>query len=101
GTPVDSPAAPQTADPTPARTPVSAKVLADVTKRAGVPDANKQRDAEKAIRDIYKEQYAKKAPADRVQLAKVLLDQADKSGDDPSSRWVLYREAQDLASQAG
>ncbi|HEV3027878.1 MAG TPA: hypothetical protein VG457_09915, partial [Planctomycetota bacterium] len=36
-------------------------------------------------------------PADRQALARLLLDQARKSTDDPASLWVLYREAQDLA----
>lgn len=93
--PADSPA------PAPEPAAVPLKVLADVTKRASVPEPGKQRDVEKTIRDLYKDQYAKKAPGDRLSLAKLLLEQADKTTDDPIGRWVLYREAQDLAAQAG
>src|SRR5436190_15803074 len=76
------------------------KVPVDVSKRAPVPDAAKQREVEKSIRDLFKEQYAKKAPADRKALAKVLLNQAARSQEDPAAVWVLCREAQDVAVQS-
>ncbi|HVR86628.1 MAG TPA: hypothetical protein VMU54_20055, partial [Planctomycetota bacterium] len=101
GTPGESkpsdPGAPEPA-PKPAEEPV--KMAADVTKRAAAPDAVKQRDAEKLVKDLFKDQYAKKAPADRLALAQALLDQAAKSADDPAILWVLFREAQDAAVQA-
>jgi hypothetical protein len=69
--------------------------------RPPVPDAAKQRDAEKVIRDLFKEEYAKKAPADRQALMRALLDNASRSGEDLPSLWVLLREAQDIAVQLG
>jgi hypothetical protein len=96
----DAPATPAT--PAPAEKPAAPEVKApvvDVSRRVPVPDAAKQKDAEKMIRDLFKEQYAKKAPADRRALARTLLDQALKSSDDPVAAWVLCREAQDAAIQ--
>jgi len=87
--------------PPPAKRPeVAAPLALDVSKRSPIPDASKQKDAEKQIRDLYKEQYAKKAPADRKTLARTLLDEAAKSGKDPVAYWVFCREAQDAAVQA-
>src|SRR5579864_8337658 len=69
--------------------------------RAPVPDAAKQREAEKTIRDLYKADYARKSPADRDTLVRTLLAQGQKSQDDPAAQFVFYREAQDLAAQSG
>lgn len=88
------PAAANPADPAP-------KPAVDVSKRAPIPDPAKQKEAEKLLRDLYKDQYAKKAPADRQALARSLLEEARKSKDDPVSLWVIYREAQDVALQIG
>jgi len=103
GAPAESASTPKPAEPAPApdAAPSAPKPEVDVTKRAPVPDAAKQKDAEKLIRELFKDQYARKAAADRRQLAKALLAQAPKSQDDPSGLWVLYREAQDVAVQAG
>jgi hypothetical protein len=89
------PAAPDVPPPPPTAGPAI-----DVTKRAAVPDAAKQKEAEKQVKEVFKNQYARKAPADRVALARTLLAQAAKSGDDPAAAWVLCREAQDVAVQA-
>ncbi|MBV8879503.1 MAG: hypothetical protein JO332_06055 [Planctomycetaceae bacterium] len=93
--PGEAPAAPDR--PAPAEGKPTAPI--DVTRRAGVPDAAKQKDAEKAVHDLFKDQYAKKSAADRKAFARQLLDQAAKTGDDPAAAWVLYREAQDQAVQ--
>lgn len=71
------------------------------TPRTPVPEAARLREAEKTIKDLFKAEYAKKQPADREALAKILLSQAQKSQDDPASQFVLYREAQELAAQIG
>jgi hypothetical protein len=98
----DAPATPAT--PAPAARPAPAEPLAvaptDVTKRLPVPEAAKQKEAEKTIKDLYKDQYAKKSPADRKALAALLLKEAPRTKDDPAALWVLCREAQDLATQA-
>jgi hypothetical protein len=75
-------------------------LAADVTRRVPVPDAAKQKEAEKQVRDLFKDQYSKKTQADRRALARALLQQAAKSQDDPLAFWVLCREAQDVAAQA-
>jgi hypothetical protein len=112
GSPVESPAAkaaeanppeplPAAKDPPPNPAPSPARPAVDVTKRAPVPEAAKQREAEKLIKDLFKDKYAKKSPADRKALARHLLDQAAKSQDDLAATWVLCREAQDAAVQSG
>jgi len=101
-TPAAAPAEPRPA--TPAAKPESEAPPArtiDVMKRAPVPDPVRQKESEKIVKDLFKDQYAKKAPADRIALAKALLTQAAKTGEDLPAVWVLYREAQDLAVQNG
>jgi hypothetical protein len=70
-------------------------------KKVPIPDGAAQKEAERLIRDIFKDDYAKKTLPDRISLAKKLFDQASESKDDPASRYVLLREARDLAGQAG
>jgi hypothetical protein len=97
---VQNPAAATPAAPAAPDAPKAAPAAAvDVTKRAAVPDVAKQKDAEKQVRELFKADYAKKAPADRKALARLLLDQAVKSHDDPTAVWVLCREAEDVALQ--
>jgi hypothetical protein len=108
GTPA-VPAPPQPPDPGPVKPPPAAGDLpakpapspkaVDATKRAALPDATKQKEAEKLVKDLYKERYGKKEPGERKALAHLLLDQAARSQEDPAAMWVLYREAQDLATQ--
>jgi hypothetical protein len=76
------------------------KPAADVRVRMGIPDLAKQKEAEKVVRDIFKEQYAKKAPADRQALARLLLAQTKDAGNDPAALWVMLRDAQENAIQA-
>ena len=77
----------------------AARPAVDVSKRAPIPDAGKQREAEKLIKELFREQYSKKTPADRKTLIRLLMEQAAKSQDDPVALWVLCREAQDNAVQ--
>jgi hypothetical protein len=95
--PSDPPAPPP--DPTPKGDRKPAKAV-DVTARAAVPDAAKQREVEKTVKDLFKDQYAKKAPADRKALSRMMLEQAARSQDDLAALWLLCHEAQDLATQA-
>jgi len=88
------------AAPAPKPAPAPARV-ADVTKRVSVPDAARQKEAEKLVKELFKEPYAKKAPADRQALAALLLQQAVKTADDPAAAWVLCRESQDISAQLG
>lgn len=70
-------------------------------QQAPVPDPEKQKESEKLVRELFKEEYARKTAADRSALARKLLEQAQDSAGDPVSRFVLLREASDLAAQAG
>ncbi|HEV3027770.1 MAG TPA: hypothetical protein VG457_09370, partial [Planctomycetota bacterium] len=63
------------------------------------PDPADQKTAEKLVREIFKDEYAKKASADRVALAKKLIDQAIQTKDDPVTVFVLLRESRDVAAQ--
>jgi WD40 repeat protein len=67
-------------------------------KRAAVPSKDEQADAEKLIKKRYEAEYKK--PAERGDLARKLLDKAKATNDDPTGRFVLLREARDLAAQA-
>jgi WD40 repeat protein len=69
--------------------------------RRPVPDEAKQVEALKLIRDLYKEEYAKRKLADRLALAAQLLDKARETDDDPVARFVLLCESRDLAAQGG
>ncbi len=81
--------------PTPEPTPAPVKKLP-------VPEAAKQAAAEKLIRDLFRKDYlAAKRPADKLTLAAKLMQQAEETKDDPAARFVLLREARDLATQAG
>ncbi|MGD0091849.1 MAG: formylglycine-generating enzyme family protein [Planctomycetota bacterium] len=69
--------------------------------RAPVPEKAAVAEAEKKIRDIFKEEYAKASREDKAALANKLLQQAGDTKDDPAARYVLLREASALAAQAG
>jgi hypothetical protein len=70
-------------------------------KKLPIPEDAAQKEAEKTIRALFKEEYAKRAPADRIALAKNLLKQGFDTKDDAAARFVLYREAQEIAGRAG
>lgn len=91
---------PAPADPAAKPQDAPAKPLPKMTIRAPIPDAAKAREAEKSVRDLLKDQYAKKTASDRQALARTLLDMAGKSTEDPVALWVLYREAQEAATLA-
>ena len=74
--------------------------LQDPSKAPVPPEADQAQSA-KLIHEVFKEDYAKKGPADRILLAKKLLRQALETNDDPASCFVLLRESRELASAAG
>lgn len=80
--------------------PVSAQ---EKEKKTAVPAAAAQARVEKLIEEIYGQDIAKakKDAAARSQLALTFLQEARDSRDDPSARYVLLREARELASAAG
>lgn len=65
------------------------------------PPEREQRLAENLIRDHFREEYSKQAPADRLALARKLLDQGRGTREADAERFVFLREARDLAAQAG
>ena len=71
-------------------------------ERAAVPAAEARQKAVREIRDIYKREYATaKKPAERGTLATRLLENAQETADDPTSRYALLEEALALAIAAG
>src|SRR5262249_47220564 len=74
----------------------------ETTKRQPVPDKKALAKAEDLVNDIFKDEIAKAKSADvQTKLAAYLIQQGDESGDDPAARYVLYRQARDLAVLAG
>lgn len=65
--------------------------------RTPVPSKPDQEKARKLVRDLFKNEYAKKSPADMKALSAKLWAQAHETKDDPNSRFVLFQEARDLA----
>src|SRR5437667_417142 len=70
-------------------------------KKLDIPDDAAVKEAEKTIRSLFKDDYAKRSPADRGALAKNLLKQAMDTKDENAARYVLFRESQDLAARIG
>lgn len=69
--------------------------------RLPVPSAEAQKGAETIIREIFKDEYAKRDQGDRLKLARKLREQALETAGDAPAQFVLLRESKDLASQAG
>ena len=70
--------------------------------RHEVPPAAALQQARQLIEEVFKDDYAQaKAPEAKPQLAKKLLREAEKTQDDLAARYVLLREATDLAADAG
>jgi hypothetical protein len=57
--------------------------------------------AESLIKDAFKTEYARKLPAEQIELSRVLLSEAQQSHDDPATLYVLLREARDVAGAGG
>lgn len=70
-------------------------------KRKPVPAEADLAAALKLIQDLFKEDYAKSALADKRALADKLSQQAQETKDDPAARFVLLRESRDLYAQSG
>jgi hypothetical protein len=68
--------------------------------RLAIPEEAAVKEAEKTVRDLFKDDYAKKAPADRRALGRKLLGQGRETTNAPASQYVLLTQALDLATQA-
>ncbi len=69
--------------------------------RLPVPDGAALASAEKEIRTLFKEEYAKRSAEDQVALAVALLRAGRETKDAAALRYVAFREAQDVAAAAG
>ena len=75
--------------------------LAQADTRAPVPNKSDLVESEKLVKSLFKADFAKTKAADRAALAAKLLEQAADSKDDLNARYVLLREARDVAAKAG
>lgn len=70
-------------------------------QKTPVPPAAAQKDAEGVIRSLFKDEYARRTPDGQLALAKTLLQQGKETRDDLTARYVLLREAADIAIKVG
>jgi hypothetical protein len=71
-------------------------------KRWDVPEAAVIQDSTKAIVDVYKTEYeAAKTPQLKQTLAKKLIQDAEKTTDDPAARYALLQVARKIATGIG
>lgn len=82
----------------------SVREMADSASRTrlAIPLKQDQEVAEQLIKDVFKADLAKaKTPADRLMLARKLLDKAVETQDDPVAKYLLLQMANDLAINIG
>jgi hypothetical protein len=70
-------------------------------ERAAVPSAGELAKANGVIKQLFKREYAKTKLADRLALAAKLLELGTETKDDPAARYLLFREASNIAAKAG
>jgi hypothetical protein len=72
-------------------------------RKLAVPDAAAREKAEKLVQEVFQEDLAraKGNPAALRKLGGTLVEQARETKDDPAARFVLFRDAAELAAQAG
>jgi hypothetical protein len=80
---------------------ISLLLMAPQDPRPGIPSEAAQANAEKQIRDVFKEEYGSKSTAVQQRLAKKLVEQGLETKDDVALRYVLLREAGDVAVRNG
>jgi len=70
--------------------------------RLPVPGTEVQQERTKLLRELYQKDWSNaKTDAEKSKMAEVLLDVAQKTGDDAAGRYVTLRVAKDTAVQAG
>jgi hypothetical protein len=73
-----------------------------VQKAAPPADGAKIKQAKELIRQTYQKEYDRAdTPVEKPQLARKLLEDAPGTNDNPTARYVMFREARDLAIAAG
>lgn len=75
--------------------------LGSLQDRAPEPDAAVQKEKLKVVKDLFKDEYARKSPADQSSLAKQLVSRGIETASDPGAQYVMLREARDVAAAAG
>lgn len=70
-------------------------------QRIPEPDAESQKVSSKAVKDLFKAEYARKTPADQLDLARKLLTTSADASLDMTTKYVCLTEARDLAAGAG
>jgi hypothetical protein len=72
------------------------------TKRLPVPEAESVAAAKKLVGEVYRDRYAKAKTAElKLALVASLLEDAQKTSDDPAGRYALCAVALDIAAGAG
>jgi len=71
------------------------------TQRSAVPDLAAQAKAGKLIREVYEKEYAQRDLSQRAEFARMLIEQGLQTEGDTGARFVLFREARDIAAAAG
>jgi hypothetical protein len=74
-------------------------LLLGAQDKKAVPDDAALKEAEKTVRDLFKDEFAKKTPADKRALAKRLLVQGRESKNTPATQYALLVLANDLGIQ--
>jgi hypothetical protein len=65
-----------------------------------VPQPEAMKRAEGLVRDVFKDEFARKDAPGRRALGRFLLKQGRETTDDPAVRFVLFREAADIAADS-
>jgi hypothetical protein len=66
-----------------------------------VPSAEKQAASLATVKDLFKNEYAKKSAADAAALAKKLFDTAVETKNEPADRFTMLSESREAAVRAG
>jgi hypothetical protein len=69
--------------------------------KRNVPGAEAQATMQKLVRELYAAQYADHTSSARQKLANRLLEQADRTKNDSTARYILWKEATELGCEAG
>lgn len=83
------------------RAPLNVRAADTAAERLPVPNSAAQGKVVAAIRQQYRDEYAKRTAADDLALAQNFRQQAAASGSDPVKQYVFLREARELAVNAG
>ncbi len=81
--------------------PAAPRPVAPPAARLPAPDASAQAAALRLVRELYAADYARTGVPAKTSLARSLVAAAAKTNDDVAARYVMLREAHDLASGAG